>query len=337
MWMNRLMPSVYAFNNKSDSRTLRRLAKMENNIMWQDVYLRNVNMISNMFEWSGMPETVDMEFFELNLLFQPTCAILFDYDFNSYVGLPCIGSGKMNIYYKNTSYHATSLNYSKEFISLTKQNKNVFDIKAHDSEIYPIPQPIKGVVCYDNMTQYPLSHTIEIYTQRIVNAMRAIDVLEKQAQIPSIIETDEESKLAIQSAINDINNNVLAVYVGKDIAKALRESKSLQTQFNPAVLDVMWNHINNLRSEMLTAFGVNNLNTADKKERLITDEVNSNNNFIKLNSGYRLKCREVFCENLKAVFGIDAHVRLKTFDEIVGPQSIGEKNGDYITNTGGDT
>lgn len=339
MWLNRLVPYAGAYSGKTDSRSLRRLAQYENNTLFQDVFMRNLNVLSTLIEWEGLPETVDPLFFEMNLLLGPTCCILYDTDFASYLGLPCFGQGKMNIYYKNSTYRAVSLNYSKTFISLTKENKDIFDIMAYPSGEGAVNANLKGVVCFDNPVSYPLIETIEIYTKRMVSAMRAIDVLEKQAKLPCIIETDEDSKLTIQTAINDIDQNVLAIYASRDVAKRLIESKTLQTQFNPAVLQVMWDHLNNLRSEMLTAFGINNLNTADKKERLLTDEIKSNDEAIALNIGYRMKCRYQFAENLKAVFGINArpHINSSVMMENVGLPSRGEINGNNQPDTGGNT
>ena len=89
---------------------------------------------------------------------------------------------------------------------------------------------------------------------------------------------------------------------------------------------------------MLTAFGVNNLNTADKKERLLSDEVNSNNQAIGLNLSYRRKCRQLFADNLNAVFGLNVTVKLNdNLMENVGPQSLGGKNGTIQPNAGGNT
>lgn len=334
MWLYNNFPFLKGGGGKKDSRSLRRFAERENNRLWQDVFIRNINLLSMIFEWDGLPETVSELFFEQQLLFTAYACIVYDNDFASYLGLPCTAAGKMNIYYENGIYRAYSLGYSKQFYALTKYNKSIFDKMLNGYVNAGVK--LQGVVCHDNPCDYPLINTVEIYTDRMVRAMRAIDVVQNQAKLTTIIETDEDTKLAIQEAIASIDENVLAVYVSRDIAKKLRESKSIQTQFAPAVLDVLWNHVNNIKSEMLTAFGVNNLNTADKKERLLSDEVNSNNQAIGLNLSYRRKCRQLFADNLNAVFGLNVTVRLNdNLMENVGPQSLGGKNGTIQPNTGG--
>lgn len=339
MWLYNKYPFLGG-SSKSDRRSLQRMARYENNRMWQDIFNRTVCIVANQFKWINLPKTIDQYFFELILLFLGNACIVYDEEFASYICLMCTPAGKMNLYYQNGFYRAYSLGYSKKFMSLTAYNKDIFEelLTPFGDSIGKVNVPMRGVVCEDNPLCYEMVNTIEIWTNRIVNTMRSLDVLQAQAKLPSIIETDEDTKLAIQQAVQDIDDNVLAVYVGKGIAQSLRESKSLQTQFNPAVMDVMWNHLNNLKSEQLTAFGINNLNTSDKKERLITDEVNSNNDSIELNLQYRFDYRKRFCENFNAVFGtdIDVELRHEPITTAVGNPKRGSNNGDF-TEAGGDT
>ena len=56
----------------------------------------------------------------------------------------------------------------------------------------------------------------------------------------------------------------------------------------------------------LTLIGVNNANT-DKRERLIKDEANANNDEISILGSSRQRCRDDFCEKVRARFGVDMH------------------------------
>ena len=46
-----------------------------------------------------------------------------------------------------------------------------------------------------------------------------------------------------------------------------------------------------------------------KKERLVTDEVNSNNEFINNNLEIMFKCRKLACEEINKLFGLNVSVR----------------------------
>lgn len=292
-----------------DNKLLKKLAEYENNRQWQDVFNRLVSKAVNQYEWTGsVPETIDPYFFEEQLLFRGfACWVKLTDDI--YWSLPCVPVGTQNIYYEHNYYRAVSIGFSKEFRAITHYNKDVFDlINQIDSSN---TAELDGCVCFDNTQKYPMIETISIYTDKIVDAMRTIDVLAKQLKIGSIIETDEDSKLAIQTAIAQVDQNVLAIYANSSIATKLKESKALMTGQAPTALVAAWNHLTSLWSEFNTAFGINNMNRTEKRERLLVDEVNANNEEVDLNEQYRLDQRLHFCENLKAAFGINVSCKLK--------------------------
>lgn len=299
---------------KSDSRTLRKLAEYENDRQWQDVFNRIVSLAVNKFEWAGLPDTCDPYFMEQLLLWTSKCCIIEDNERGGKLSLPCVTASSQNLYYESSYYRAVSLGYSKPFRAITHYNKDIFTKIATMST--NITERV-GVVCFDNIQQYPMINTIMIYTDKIVDAMRALDVAAKQLKIPAIIETDESSKLSAQAAIDNINTNVVAIYVKRNMKNALQDTKSIPTGASPEIVASLWQHIHNLYAEMLTALGINNQNNTDKKERLITDEVNSNNDFIVQNSNYRLDQRKHFCENYKACFGETISVKIKNEEDMI--------------------
>ena len=305
MWYDKIYPFANDIIGK-DTRTQKRLAQAENNRQWQDVFNRLVSLAVNLFEWEGLPETCDQYFFETCLLWAGRACVIYDNERNAYFSLNCVPASNVNFYYENTYYRAISVGYSQPFKAVTHYNKNV-DISVLDTKL----TEQLGVVCYDNVQQYPMIETLTIYTDKIVDAMRTLDVIAKQLKIPAIITTDEQSKTSVQEAIRNIDTNLIAIMAKRDLAKQLVDSKSLPTGAQGGNLEIMWKHLHNLWSEALTALGINNMSSSDKKERLITDEVNSNNDFIIENLNYRLDQRKHFCENMKACFGLDITVKKK--------------------------
>ena len=67
-----------------------------------------------------------------------------------------------------------------------------------------------------------------------------------------------------------------------------------------------------MERELLTFLGINN--TLEKKERLIVDETNSNNQFIKMASDIGFKQRQLACEQMNEMFGLNVQV-VETQDE----------------------
>lgn len=307
MWLRDFYP--YAFTKSSkDSREMRRYAQYENERQWQDVFNRLFSICVNIFEWEGLPETCDQYFFESILLWRGYACIVNDEEKGGFLTLPCTPASQMNFYYDNSFYRAYTLGYSKKFMALTHWNK---DILKQITPAYEADTITKGVVCFDNTQKYALSETVRLYTDKIVDAMRSIDVASRQLKFPAIIETDEDTKKSIQEAVKSIDMNTLAVYANRNLTAKLRESKAIPTGSQPAILDALWNHYNNTYSAFLTAFGINNLNTSDKKERLLTGEIDSNNEQIALNAAYRLDQRLHFCENFNAVFGTNISCKIR--------------------------
>ena len=68
-----------------------------------------------------------------------------------------------------------------------------------------------------------------------------------------------------------------------------------------------------------------------KKERLITDEVNSNNYVTDLFLQFRLKQRQDFCENVNKIFGTNISVELSStfqaFEETLVNESVEDDEG----------
>lgn len=318
-----------------NSKELRKYAEYENNRQWQDVFNRLVSIVINIYDWVDLPDTCDPYFFETILLWQAQACIIKDEKKGGFLSLPATPASQMNLYYENTYWRAYSLGYSQKFLALTKWNKDIYK-KA--TTVVDVPEVVPtGCVCIDNSMSYPLIETVRMYTDKLVDVMRAIDVKVKQLKLGFIIETDEESKTAIHQAINDVDQNVLAVFARRDIAKVMKESKSINTGATPIELETLWKHYDNIMSAFLTAFGINNLNTADKKERLLTDEVNSNNEQIALNAAYRLDQRLHFCENFNAVFGTNVSCRIKHSYTEDDPDNKEDKKLDPdITAKGGD-
>lgn len=310
------------------TKEMKRLAEYENDLVFQNIFSTLVNVALNLFEWENTPDTVDDRFFEEMLLFMGQACFVKDpeYGDNAFLSLPCVQASSQNIYYENPVYRAFSLSYNKEFLAMTDYNKDIIKKLSRNFTI-PSTAIMQGCVCFDNEIHYPMIRIIEMYAQRIAKTIRDIDVVQNQLKVPRLIGTTAETKDSIQQAVNNVDMNVLALYVEPAIKKALSEASDIDLGANPQSLVELWNSLNNWWSQALTALGVNNLNTSDKKERLLTDEVNSNDQFITLNSAYRLDMRLHFCEHLNEVFGLNVSCKMRhEFEQETEQNSMNDKS-----------
>ena len=80
----------------------------------------------------------------------------------------------------------------------------------------------------------------------------------------------------------------------------------------PYLVDKLQIQKQEMERELLTFLGINN--TLEKKERLLVDETNSNNQFIKMASDIGFKQRQLACEQMNQMFGLNVSV-VETQDE----------------------
>ena len=82
----------------------------------------------------------------------------------------------------------------------------------------------------------------------------------------------------------------------------------------PFIVDKMDIHKQNVWNEALTFLGIKNANT-DKRERLITAEVDANDEQINSNLEVMLEARNRACKDINKMFGLNISVRVRGGEE----------------------
>ena len=89
----------------------------------------------------------------------------------------------------------------------------------------------------------------------------------------------------------------------------------LDSTLVPFVADKLQEHKNNLVCELLTILGLNNNDSNNlKKERLIVDEVNANNQEIEMYLDTDYKNRKKACDEINNKFGLNITVEKVKYD-----------------------
>lgn len=136
---------------------------------------------------------------------------------------------------------------------------------------------------------------------RLTEAERTCDVNLKSQKFPLLISVDEKQRLMMENLYNQYNGNQPFIFGDK---KQLDKDsvKAIQTDA-PYVIDKITEYKKEIWNEALTFLGINNI-MVDKKERLITDEANSNNELINLNLQSYLVPRKEACKQFNELFGL---------------------------------
>ena len=149
---------------------------------------------------------------------------------------------------------------------------------------------------------------------------KSINANIKQQKFPWLITTTKNNEFSMKNLYNKIDNGEPIIYGSKEIDTDTIKAFSTNT---PYVVDKLNQYRYELEREILTFFGLNN--NFEKKERLLVDEVNSNNQFITSNVDIMLKSREDFCKEVNEKYGLNISVKKKygnVKEEVVDNEQI---------------
>lgn len=281
MWLDRYM--MMPLYNGKRSRYSQQLALYENQRQFQEIFIHLSNLWLNMFEWKNMPEGTVPRALERTLFFHGK-ALFFDDPNMGLMHTPVNLAQGMNVYYQHTNYRAYSFNYNAQY-----------NIK-------------NSVLIKNNEHMWPTCETVEIYTNKILDAARTIDVVAASLKRPTMAVTSDDTKLTCSIVHDDITNNEHIVYVDKNQLADL--TKVTPLPHNGDLLADLWRHKNNILSELYTKMGINNANT-DKRERLITAEADANNQIMQLDVDLMLDLRQEAAEQINAMFGTNISVAMR--------------------------
>lgn len=260
------------------------LTDYENYIAESFLYERFKLLMLNQFKWSGLEEFNIQERYVEDCLFDNGYCLFFEDKTNGKLCLPCYGEGGQNVYGEFLRYRATGFNYS-------------YSVTAEES-----------VLIENNKLRMPTQKAVLYFVSRLYELTRTMDVNVKQLKLQTLFSATDKNILTVKKIIDEIEQNNWAIITDStmqldEIVKAIPTGVKCLTQ-------ELTDRYNALMNEALTYFGINNSNT-DKRERLITDEANANNQFIDSCAEMFLESRVRACEEINKKFGTNISVELR--------------------------
>lgn len=256
---------------------------MMNNATYIQYYNRLTELAISMFEWVNLPEEIDPRFLEL-VLFAKGKAIFFKDPDIGYMALMVTDMGPMNAYRVPLRRRAYASNgYNAE-------------LSIDDS-----------VMIYNNYLRTPSKLDVEMFSRRLYNIDRTIDINVNGQKTPILIECDETQRLTLQNLYMQYDGNKPVIY--GDTALQNNPLKSIQTGV-PYVADKLTMLKTQYWNEALTYLGISNLNI-QKKERLVSDEVARNMGGVIASRYSRLNARKDACKEINKMFDLDIDVEYR--------------------------
>lgn len=288
------------------------LSMMINNKTYID-YLNRLRLIAtSLFTWDKLDDyagTGASRFLEQCLFDKGRACFVQDSELG-FLALNVNPDDKLNVYNLPTKVLAWSIGYNKKF--------------DFDDVVYIM----------NNELQLPTADTIQLMAYRLYETERTIDTNLIAMKTPVLIEGDTKTILTLKNVYMQYSGNTPFIFGNKqfDISNKLNVLKTDA----PYLIDKLELHKHEIWNECMTYLGIDNANT-DKKERLITDEVNSNKEIIKYYLNCFYKTRKKACDEINKKYGLDISIKLnKDVLELLKENNNDIINMDDIENIEGD-
>lgn len=252
------------------------------------LYNRFLNLALNRFKWEGLPLGLESRKLEEFLVRYGKVAC-FKYNGGVYM-LPCYSDGSINVYGEPNTYTVQSCNGSLD------KHFNADDI----------------VIIRNNALATNDHDDLLLFAERINEVEQTMDINLFHQNTPYVILCDEKERLTFKNILKQVKEFRFAIFGRKGLS--VGQSDILDTRAD-YILDKLQDHKTELMNELLTFLGINNANT-DKKERLVVDEVNANNDFILVNIDHMYDERVKACEEINEKFGLNLRVEKREVESV---------------------
>ena len=290
-----------------------------NDLTFTDYLNRFKKVALSVFEWVNLPKSMNAQWLEKCLYYNGMATLLKDKNYG-FINTNCRSNGKLNIYGLPTNLNCCSFEYQTNRKLYTGLMTGLTEAQKEAREFY------ECILVQNNWDRTPTAGSMELFALRLYEAERTADVNIKSQKTPVMILVDEEQRLLMENLYSQYDGNRPFIFgdkkqLGSDVLRAIKTDA-------PFIADKIMNYKKEIWNEALTFLGINNI-MVDKKERLITDEANSNNELINLNLQSYLAPRQEACRQFNEKFGftgtdkeISVRVRSDLHNIIKNAQSV---------------
>lgn len=260
-----------------------------NDMTYQDYLARFKKIATSMFEWVNLPSSMSERWIEESLYRNGTAALLKTKDYG-FINTQCASAGKVNIYGLPTKLNC----YSFEFQDMRNTYTGLTEINTKK-------EYKDCILVMNNWDRIPTSISMELFAYRLYEAQRTCDVNIVAQKTPILLLINDKQRMTLMNLYNQYNGNQPFIFGDKD---QLTENmlRAIDTKA-PYITDKVSDYKKEIWNEALTFLGINNI-MVDKKERLVSDEANSNNELINLNLQSFLVPRKEACKQFNERYGL---------------------------------
>lgn len=267
---------------------MKSIAQELNNRTYTDYYYRLMLLARSIYKWENLPNGMDEKWIERYLFNDGKCVFFSDKD-KGFMVAKFTESGELNFYDEPTRITPVATNYSNS--ESLMNNEQAIIIKNNDDMI-------------------PTSPTIQLYALRLAELTRTIDINIHAQKTPVLILCTEKQRTTLKQVYKQWNGFEPVIFGDKNLD--IDGIKVLKTDA-PIVFDKLQYQKHSIWNECMTFLGINNANQ-DKRERLVDDEVQANNEQIEQSAEIMFKARERAAEQINDLFKQNIKVSMRKLD-----------------------
>lgn len=239
------------------------------------------------FEWNGLPDSCDERYLERALFFNGQAVYCRDEVMGDLTLKVTLG-GRLGVYGIPVEYQG--------------YGDNGYTIKL---------DPTNSVLIFNNYKRKPTFQVIQNYAMRLYELDRTIDVNCNAQKTPVLIVCDENERLSFENLYTQYEGNRPVIFGKKGLS--VENFEVLKTDA-PYVSDKLYNLKVNIFNEALTLLGISNV-SIEKRERLVSDEVNKALGGTFANRMAYMSMREKAVEKINKMFGTNIEVVFREDEE----------------------
>ena len=259
-------------------------------------YLERFKKVAlSIFEWVNLPNSMDSIYLEKCLFYDGMATFLKDKNYG-FINTSCCSAGEVNIYGLPNKFNCYSYDFQSTRTLYTGLLKGLTESQKETLE------NSHCILIQNNWERVPTCATLELFALRLYEAERTIDTNIKAQKTPVLLMTGEKQRLTMQNLYLQYDGNRPVIFGDKNQMTGTEKPVQAISTMAPYVVDKITDYKKEIWNEALTFLGINNI-MIDKKERLVSDEANSNNELINLNLQSYLAPRQRACKQFNEKFG----------------------------------
>lgn len=261
--------------------------------------------VMNAYRFENLPDDLDQNLMWAMLTQHSKIAVFWHDDYEKFLAFPYTRhtDEKRNFMFKPTLVEALDYNKNryKVRVSGTPDNEDEF---------------LGSVLYISNTSRFnmDLHLMLDFYARKMTEIDRAIDVRRLYHRAPAMFSGDAKLKQTFQQLFHDIAR-FKPFFVTSDFMQESFQATNLDFNY---INEKLYAEKKQYQNEFLNLWGINNNTAESKKERMIEDEVNANNEQLLINRDNVLNSLNDFCDDFNEKFGTDVVAQFK--NAFVEPQ-----------------